>query len=517
MSNHLDWFAFETRVRGIIHEILTPITSQIEDNQKSHFELAKNVGQISDKLYIVEELANKNKKRLSRFEEINASIREIKNSIMATENNTHQEFSKINFAIKDLGEKHKMVQSDISHFLAATNNSKDEIRKITAYCLDLRETCNLKVESVQADVITKNGDLSRRISAMESQSEYKLRVIEEQKNYIHDLSTVVEMNKINLEDLKKYFENFKENSVPLYDYTNTKSKMERDYTIAQRRLIDIEKYIKQTNNFIDKQVPFNQIWILAETLDTVLDNNQNKLRLQETIQNKLDELKTKFISDKGWSEWTDLAKITEENFRFTPDLLPEIYSEEESEESEQPSLSLTAELRSENKSKKQDKSEATNSPKLKDKEVDFELSDLESVNFEKDLNMDIVSNKDPPEIKIMKSNDDSNPIKLLEEKSKIESEEVTNNNEEARPVKSKSSNRVSMSFGPSDSVKEDIKNSIVPIDLQDANDKLEKSSISSRDLENDLGNMVITVKKPDEYISIKNISNADVRLHFNKI
>ena len=62
------------------------------------------------------------------MQEIKDSIKEIIDFNRAKENFNVQEFSKLNFTVKEQKDKLKMTQSDISHFNAVMNNSMDEIK-----------------------------------------------------------------------------------------------------------------------------------------------------------------------------------------------------------------------------------------------------------------------------------------------------------------------------------------------------------------------------------------------------
>lgn len=79
---------------------------------------------------------------------------------------------------------------------------------------------------------------------MESKSDYKLRIVEEQKQHINEVTTKVEFQSGRLEELSSYLEDLKSTFVPLPEHDELKSKLTRDYYVLQRHVIDVEENIK---------------------------------------------------------------------------------------------------------------------------------------------------------------------------------------------------------------------------------------------------------------------------------
>lgn len=113
-----------------------------------------------------------------------------------------------------------------------------------AYWIDLKASCDRKIEGIQADLITKSSDLSRRINHIESKSEYELRIVEEQKQHINEITAKVELQADRLADFSSYLEELKSSLVPLSEHEDLKSKLFRDYYVLQRHLVDVEESIK---------------------------------------------------------------------------------------------------------------------------------------------------------------------------------------------------------------------------------------------------------------------------------
>jgi hypothetical protein len=201
------------------------------------------------------------------------------------------------------------------------NLNKNEVQKIQSFCLNLRDDMESKIESLQGDIISKFGDLSRRLGVIEAQEAYKVRIIEEQKSFITDIHSENELNKLHIEDIKERMAQLEKKIIEKEDFSAFKIRTERDYHIVLRHIVDIEERLKKTQNFIDKQIPLDYTKSMAEMIDFSTNDNLLKMRLQEYMKTKLDIFKQQYVNNKGWADRpTELDELNDDNFVWVPNL-----------------------------------------------------------------------------------------------------------------------------------------------------------------------------------------------------
>lgn len=153
-------------------------------------------------------------------------------------------------------------------------------------------------------------------------------MIEEQNNTINELNIGFGTSKLNIEEIQLTLKKLKISKAEVSDLNIFKLNVGRDYKILKQLTGDLSEKVKKTDNYIDKQVnsmssilqiPLNLVKTLAQTLDYITVSNDQKVKIQETIQERLDNLKEKFMNDKGWPEdGNNLDSTSDKIFRWIP-------------------------------------------------------------------------------------------------------------------------------------------------------------------------------------------------------
>ena len=133
MANELDWFSFQNWMRDTIHEIVTPISLQIEEDKQEQKSISKIVDKLTNKIEELEEQTKNHRKQLNDQQKLKDSIRQINDFMRSKENYTNEQFSKLQLLLQTTSEKVRVVQSDMGSFHSMANNSKNEVNKIQSY------------------------------------------------------------------------------------------------------------------------------------------------------------------------------------------------------------------------------------------------------------------------------------------------------------------------------------------------------------------------------------------------
>lgn len=70
------------------------------------------------------------------------------------------------------------------------------------YCLNLKTTCDSKIERMYEDFTNRTNELTRKVGVMESQADYKLRLVEEQKKVINEIHEETKLNSYRISEIK---------------------------------------------------------------------------------------------------------------------------------------------------------------------------------------------------------------------------------------------------------------------------------------------------------------------------
>lgn len=165
-SSNLDWFAFETRIRKVLHELLEP-TAERSVKTKEHVEEVKTQNEfLTRKIEELEFILHKSHKRSTLFDNVNKRLIEsdaerkmlevkLKNEI----ENLHGE----NGAIKD---KINIVDQELANILSRINEYTGEVNSFKNTVSGVKIESTKEISNLKLDIDAKIDDLRTQVATL---------------------------------------------------------------------------------------------------------------------------------------------------------------------------------------------------------------------------------------------------------------------------------------------------------------------------------------------------------------
>ena len=91
-DQNLNWFAFETRVRGLIQDLVNPIADQVQSDKNNRLQLISMMEEIQIKFNQMKDFEARVRNNSEEIKDLKEILREFKEILRARENYMEQEF-----------------------------------------------------------------------------------------------------------------------------------------------------------------------------------------------------------------------------------------------------------------------------------------------------------------------------------------------------------------------------------------------------------------------------------------
>ena len=336
LTNNLNWFGFETRIRKIISIAISPLAEQIREledwqklNQLRFDNLNNDIKDLNGKIH-------RTIKRTNELNEIRNNLYDLSQTVRAHEVTNYEKHGASNVDIKSLKDKVKQIGEDFQNMDAINNNLKAEIGKYVNFTLEHKLFYNDKLNEMNTEFIKKNvTELKSKISKLQLNDSFKEGIIDQQRIDIAKLifdfehfKMSFESSMISIKDFTKFSKIFHkincDESVDkevdegnISDFYFKDSYTNHHMKILSNRIDQIEKDLRMTDNYIEKQIPvihFKEIW---EVIDFWISSKEVRGKVKEFVDYKLTELNEIIENDKGWPTFSkQIVKADVTHFKF---------------------------------------------------------------------------------------------------------------------------------------------------------------------------------------------------------
>lgn len=277
LTSNLNWFGFETRIRKIIASAISPIVEQIKDFEDTQKLNDLKFGNINNDVKELNNKIHRTIKRTNELNEIRSNLYDLSQSVRAHEIVNYEKHGDSNVNIKSLKDKVKLISEDFQNMEAINNNLKSEIENYISFTLEHKIFFNDKISEMNTEFNNSITELCSKVSKLELSDSFKDGIIDQHKLDIEKIIFDIEYLKMNFESNLSSIQHFnkmskiingidkepsenkeiEENKIcDVYfkdSYTNKHMK------ILSNRIDQLEKELRMTDNYIEKQIPVSRI------------------------------------------------------------------------------------------------------------------------------------------------------------------------------------------------------------------------------------------------------------------
>eukprot|EP00801_Mesodinium_rubrum_P001655 Mrub_01655.p1 GENE.Mrub_01655~~Mrub_01655.p1 ORF type:complete len:666 (+),score=168.69 Mrub_01655:134-1999(+) len=265
-------------------------------------------------------LVNRANFKTSKYDELKRQINAMESTISIKHNETHQKMNEMNQQIT-------YCDQNIKSLYETSAGQSKSIQKLEGDNVQVNTSIlNTKTELLQAineqwkKTLNLNEKVEQKLheikevtdeSMQQSQSNTnRINVIENLQDTISRLST---NNDIEIKNIWKQ-------KVDLENYQKEVSRINNQFRSAAFSIETVENMLKNTDRYIDRQIPFKTQFIISETLHAFMDN-KSKRRLLEWEDNRFRYLKEYSMDERKvdrmafMEEWNNLRIKNDEYMR----------------------------------------------------------------------------------------------------------------------------------------------------------------------------------------------------------
>lgn len=237
----------------------------------------------------------------------------------------HENTAKTNTLFRNLKDKLKHIEGNQRDIENINLNLRSEIMKYNQFILEHKVYYNTKLEQITSQHSDDVSDIKSRINNLILKDTFKEGIVQRQREDINTLFTDIGILKGKLEsdeeqlmdcvNFKRVFTSTLGTSGTANSFLNQLAAKEtpedrnsHDIKMISNRITELEKELRKTDNYIEKQLPLRYVTAIGEIIDYTISSKPVREKLKEYMDYKLTELNEIIEKDKGWPS---LSKVLE--------------------------------------------------------------------------------------------------------------------------------------------------------------------------------------------------------------
>ncbi|CDW76060.1 UNKNOWN [Stylonychia lemnae] len=298
-ENNPNWFAFETRVRKMVIQMLEPqIKRSIQDKEIIQ-QMQKHHDIIKRKIDECEFVIHKAQKKTAAQEDVHKKIEFNETKQKVYEIKVKENIDKLYHQQEVLQEKVDIVEQERSSFIMRVDNLSYELKKYKEDLLNMKESLGQHIDRTHMELKKSIAGFNNQIQVVSEEIQLEKKKLVVQSNDFKKFGLVIETNNRRLVEVEDLLEKIQQEKLDSHLFTNRIAILERDLRMTQEQNLKLEFQIKDTNYFIEKYVPMQIQMMIDETLNSTLlkkntllknlyEYEKNKFRLLEDLIKNMD-------------------------------------------------------------------------------------------------------------------------------------------------------------------------------------------------------------------------------------
>ncbi|CAI2383906.1 unnamed protein product [Moneuplotes crassus] len=297
---NLDWFAFETRIRKVLHDLLEP-TAERSIKTKENVEEVKAENKIlTRKIEEIEFILHKSHKRSTLFDSVNKRLIDNDSERKILESRLNNEVRSITTEAKGIKQRVNLIGEEVStintriieHF-----NRTEELEK--RYAEDKKDiSLQLQIDDInsQLKVIDEwKGHVDYLLSNYQEDIYRQGTSIEKARKEISECETLIRKDCVKNPSFKKLSED-----------------LDKRLTYCQNSAEDISRNLMSTDNYIEKYLPIKIHKFIVSSLRNVFEDKKDIRKLKD-YEAKRDWLLNEVLQNDNGKPGDFKKKVFEDN------------------------------------------------------------------------------------------------------------------------------------------------------------------------------------------------------------
>ncbi|CAG9321595.1 unnamed protein product [Blepharisma stoltei] len=290
-TSEFDFFNFETKIRGIVSELIAPTLRRVTNHEESIDKLIKHDNSAQKRLDELDFMTDKTLKKVITIDELSKSLTELRNqkntqdahnmfrfeSLQTSVDNINHLFENILVNFSSLQDSQLGIRSLVEEFKYSFQNDRKSItEENNKNREEIWNCCNLIREDWEKfrDRIEDN----------------KRQMVDINENVLPAVNKDVEMLKIKIREVKQKIEN-KNEEIEDKELIRLKKQIQKEIGVLYEEIVELRDFKNKILGYIQTQLPIERLHDISESLSVFL-GYEDLVNFINYENSKLEKLKT---------------------------------------------------------------------------------------------------------------------------------------------------------------------------------------------------------------------------------
>eukprot|EP00347_Sterkiella_histriomuscorum_P001564 403371548 len=273
-----NWFAFETRVRKMVLQMVEPQVKRSILERETIQEVKKQHDSIKKKIDECEFIIHKAQKKTASQEDVHKKIEFNETRQKIYEAKMKEAIDKLQHNQDVLTEKVDIVEQERSSFIMRVENLTFELKKFREDLIGTKEHLSDYIDKTHMELKKAISQFNNQIESVITDIQLEKKKLSIQSNDFKIFGSTIEKNNRRLQEIEELLQKALTDKLDTADFNLRISQLEKDIKMTQEQSFKVELNIRETNNYIDKYIPMHTQLMIDDTLTSMCVKKTTLLR-----------------------------------------------------------------------------------------------------------------------------------------------------------------------------------------------------------------------------------------------